>query len=112
MDEASIEWRVVAAKSDVLQAGLRDVQVGRRIVLLVSDGDQVFAFQGTCPHQSARLAHGSLLDGTIQCPHHLAQFRIADGTCTGGWQLPPLRRYAVRVDGDDVLLSEPLLTLD
>ena len=112
MDEPSIEWRVVAATQDVLQAGLRDVQVGRRIVLLVGQGDQVLAFQGTCPHQSARLAHGSLIEGTIQCPHHLAQFRLADGTCTGGWQLPPLKRYAVRVEGDDVLLSEPLQPLD
>ena len=112
MDEPSREWRVVAAKRDVLQAGLYDVQVGRRIVLLVGDGDQVLAFQGICPHQSARLAQGSLVDETIQCAHHLARFRLADGTCTGGWQLPPLKRYVVRIEGDDVLLSEPLVPLD
>ena len=112
MDQPSTKWRVVAAKSDVLETGMRDVQIGRQIVLLVGDGDAVLAFQGTCPHQSARLALGSLLEGTIQCPHHMAEFRLADGVCTGGWQLPALKRYAVRVDGDDVLLSEPLQALE
>ena len=112
MQEPSPAWRVVARKQELLQSGLREIQIGRRIVLLVGYGDQVFAFQGTCPHQSARLAQGSLIEGTIQCPHHLARFRLDDGACTGGWQLPPLKRFAVRVHGDDILLSDPLMLLE
>lgn len=104
-------WQVVASKSEVSAAGLHNVHVGRRVVLLIAQQDQVLAVQGLCPHQHARLSEGMLLDGAIQCPLHLARFDLADGTCTGGWQLQPLRRYAVRVEGDQVLLPDPLVAL-
>lgn len=85
-----------------------EIALGRRIILLIKSGDEVLAFQGLCPHQQARLAEGALQNGTIQCPRHLASFELQDGACTGGWQLPPLKRYVVKVEGDDILLSDPL----
>lgn len=88
-----------------------DVQIGRRLVLLIAQDDGVQAFQGLCPHQMARLSEGEIIGDVLQCPHHLAQFRLDTGDCTGGWQLPPLRRYAVRVDGDEILLPDPLTPL-
>mgnify|MGYP001796459487 CR=1 FL=1 len=101
-------WRTVANCSDFPLSGLMDVLVGRRVILLVQANDTVLALQGLCPHQQARLAEGVLQDGALQCPHHLAAFNINDGRCTGGWQLPPLKRYAVKVDGDEILLPDPL----
>ena len=105
-------WRVVASRQDVLQAGMRDVPIGRRIVLLVGRGGEILAFQGLCPHQHARLVEGTLDGDALQCPRHLARFDLDDGTCGGGWQLPALRRYAVRIDGDDVLLADPPVALE
>ena len=104
-------WQGVASRQVVQQAGMLDVQIGRRVVLLVSRGGEIIAVQGLCPHQMARLAEGTIVGGTLQCPHHLAKFNLSDGACTGGWQLPPLRRYAVRIEGDQVLLPEPLVAL-
>lgn len=104
-------WQVVASKNQVDAAGLLDVRVGRRVVLLIARSDQILAVQGLCPHQHARLSEGAMVDDTLQCPHHLARFNVEDGACTGGWQLPPLKRYAVRVENDQVLLSDPLTPL-
>ena len=110
-DSAQTAWRVVATKDEVTAAGLHEIQIGRHVVLLIAQPDQILAVQGLCPHQHARLSGGVLIDGALQCPHHLARFSLLDGTCTGGWQLPPLKRYAVRLDGDQVMLTDPLAPL-
>lgn len=104
-------WRNVARLSDLPESGLLDVTVGRHVVLLVRQGEQLRAFQGLCPHQYARLADGVLHGDELQCPHHMARFRLSDGVCTGGWALAPLRRFAVRTSGDAIQLADPLKPL-
>ena len=104
----SHDWCVAAALSDIPENGLHDVAIGRTMVLLVRRNDRVMAFQGLCPHQFARLADGLLLADDLQCPRHLARFRLSDGICTNGWQLPPLERYPVRVKEGAILLPDPL----
>ncbi|MEL6266665.1 MAG: Rieske (2Fe-2S) protein [Pseudomonadota bacterium] len=105
-------WQRVASLADLDGTGLHDVAVGRELVLLIRQGDGVLAVQGLCPHQFARLAGGRMTeDGLLQCPHHMARFRLTDGACAGGWSLPPLRRYAVRLDGGNIALPDPLIPL-
>lgn len=104
-------WRAVARLDDLEDPGLLDVEAGRQLVLLVRQGDRVRAYQGLCPHQFARLSGGTLDGERLQCPRHLAQFRLADGVCPSGWDLPALKRYAVRVADGVVLLAEPLAPL-
>ena len=111
-NEAAEDWSVVAAVPDVPVNGLLEVHFGRHVILLVNAENEIRAFQGLCPHQLARLGEGMLVDGLIQCPRHLARFNLADGTCSGGWQLAPLRRYEVRIDNGNVLLKKPLVALD
>jgi len=109
--EVANNWAVIASVRDVSKTALLEVHVGRQVVLLVKSGDEIRAFQGLCPHQLARLSEGMLVEGTIQCPRHLARFDLKDGSCTGGWQLAPLRRFEVRIENDNVLLLNPLVAL-
>ena len=111
-DQSESAWQVVASLAHVRREGMHDIVIGRNVVLLIAETEQIRAVQGLCPHQRARLSEGVLAEGVLQCPHHLARFNLSDGTCTGGWQLPPLRRYDVRVEGDDVLLPDPLVALE
>lgn len=110
MAEDPAGWRAVARLSE-LPEGLSDVSIGRHLVLLLREGDRVRAYQGLCPHQFARLADGLLIDGALQCPHHLARFDLEDGRCGAGWVLPPLKRYAARIEDGAVLLPDPLTPL-
>ena len=55
---------------------------------------------------------GMLVDDMIQCPRHLARFSLADGSCSGGWQLAPLRRYEVQIEDGNILLKDPLVALE
>lgn len=108
----AVAWREVAKLSVLDATGLADVAVANAVILLIRDGDTVRAVQGLCPHQFARLADGTLSDGWLHCPQHMARFRVADGACGPGWTLPALRRYAVRIEEGAILLPDPLVPLD
>ena len=107
-------WQVAVAIKDIPASGLSEVIFTERyVVLIVRTGEDFVAVQGLCPHQMARLGHGTLLDdGRLQCPHHLAKFSLDDGTCDSGWVLPPLKRYATLVRDGHVLVPDPLGALD
>lgn len=108
MSQAGGQWRRVADLAAFDARGLVEVEVDGTLVLLARDGGRVRAMQGLCPHQFARLADGAVKDGWLQCPHHMARFRLDDGMCGPGWVLPALRRYRVRIEDGAVLLGVPL----
>jgi 3-phenylpropionate/trans-cinnamate dioxygenase ferredoxin subunit len=66
-------------------------------LLLVRDGDRVFACERACPHEQADLGLGRVAEGRLFCPRHFASFDLHDGHISAGWPSPPLRRYPVRV---------------
>jgi len=104
-------WQV-AARLEALEDGVaKDVLIARQLVLLLREGGEVLALQGSCPHQVARLAQGQIVKGWIECPHHRARFRLSDGVCGSGWKLPPLKRYATKLHEGMVLLPDPLVPL-
>ncbi len=106
-------WQAVARFGELPEEGLREVAVGRALVLLVCRAGSLQAVQALCPHQMAPLAEGHVdAEGWLHCPRHKASFRLSDGACGPGWVLPRLRRYAVRLDGGQVLLPDPLVPLD
>jgi 3-phenylpropionate/trans-cinnamate dioxygenase ferredoxin subunit len=110
MSEAATAWQPVAALADLPDEGLHEVAVGRHLLLLVRREGEVLAVQGLCPHQFAPLVEGVLdAGGWLHCPRHRACFRLSDGACGPGWVLPPLKRYAVRLEDGMVLLPDPLL---
>lgn len=106
-------WQRVAALDGLPIGGMVDVVIGRHLVLLVRTGETaVAAYQGLCPHEFARLAEGTVeAEGWIRCPRHLARFKVEDGSCGRGWTLPPLRRYAVRLEDGGVWLADPIAPL-
>ncbi|MEO1104152.1 MAG: Rieske (2Fe-2S) protein [Pseudomonadota bacterium] len=107
-----MKWQKVAAVSDFIDTDLCEVAVGNDLVLLVRRGADVHAVAGLCTHAFARLSGGRVdADGHLNCPRHLARFSLEDGRCLSGWAVPPLKRYAVRIDGDDILLTNPLTSL-
>ncbi len=118
MSSPAGEWQAVGELARISDPGLADVALGGQLVLLVRLGDEVRAYQGLCPHQYARLSEGTLggaedwVGSWLQCPRHLARFALADGRCGTGWALPPLRRFATRIEGGRILLPDPLIALE
>ena len=79
---------------------------GERICL-IRIGDQVSALRDECPHQGMPLSAGEVLpDGTIECAWHGARFDCLTGAVRRGPAEHDAQRYAVRVDGDVVVVGD------
>lgn len=74
--------------------------------LLVRQADHVAAYQAHCPHAGAPLADGAVCEGKLICPWHKAVFDLADGRLCEPPALDALKRYAVRLDGDQVWVDD------
>jgi nitrite reductase (NADH) small subunit len=99
---------------------VRIVEVGaRRVALFCVDG-RFHALADRCPHRGAPLcSHGEVVTGIevrdgelttgpahalVRCPWHKWDFEIATGRCAVHPRLR-VRRYTVRVEGDDLVVS-------
>lgn len=86
-----------------------DVDGGPR-VLIVSSGDEYFAYQAICPHMEVELEEGLYDGSTITCHRHLWQWDVRTGAPVGLAELP-LERYRVRVE-DGTVHVLPLSALE
>ena len=95
------------------------LEVGGHRVGLFRVGGALHALADRCPHRGAPLCSGTvttpieveageLVLGTpgsvLRCPWHKWEFEIATGRCLVDAKLRA-RRYAVRLDGEDVVVS-------
>jgi toluene monooxygenase system ferredoxin subunit len=106
MAGAAIVALVDLCAADELWAGeMKDFEVGPYRVLLVNVDGTFHAYDGICPHQSARLAEG-LLDGdTLVCHAHQWEFNLSTGRSVNPIG-KCLRRFAVAVCDGRVLVGD------
>ncbi|WP_246660883.1 MULTISPECIES: Rieske (2Fe-2S) protein [unclassified Tardiphaga] len=71
-------------------------------LLVIRDGDRLYACERACPHEQADLSLGRVTDGRLHCPRHQAWFDLIDGRISPGWSSRALRRYAVRIENGEV----------
>ena len=74
--------------------------MGRALLIANSDG-HYYAMDGTCSHQFANLALGSIDDLIVTCPLHGARFDVRTGKVVQGLgpeeRVNDLRAYRVEV---------------
>jgi NADPH-dependent 2,4-dienoyl-CoA reductase/sulfur reductase-like enzyme/nitrite reductase/ring-hydroxylating ferredoxin subunit len=75
-------------------------------VILVRQGDHVYATGATCTHYSGPLAEGLVVGETIRCPWHHARFDLRTGEAVGAPALNPVSCFHVLRNGDMVTLGE------
>jgi apoptosis-inducing factor 3 len=100
-----VRWQRVARVSDVPPGAVRRVVVDRLEIALVNLDGELFAVDDVCTHAFASLSEGALVGGELECPLHGGCFDVRTGAAKGGIVTEDLRRFAVRVEGDDVLIS-------
>jgi nitrite reductase/ring-hydroxylating ferredoxin subunit len=104
----------VPAEGDV-----RMVEIDGHRIGLYRVGEELHALADRCPHRGAPICAGRVVtpievrDGCLElgdrasvlrCPWHKWEFEIASGRCLVDERLR-LRRYAVQVEGDEVVVS-------
>ena len=76
------------------------VRVGGQDVVLVRQGDEVFALSDLCSHAEVSLSSGDVTDGEIECWLHGSRFDLRTGEPSGPPAWEPVTTYPTTI-GDD-----------
>lgn len=104
---AAAAFERVARLADIPDWGLLGVEKadGTR-VCLIRIGSEIRAVANNCTHQEFPISDGILRpDGRLECAWHGAEFDTASGRAVRYPATEPLAVFAVRVDGDDILVG-------
>jgi nitrite reductase/ring-hydroxylating ferredoxin subunit len=77
-------------------------QAGDVAVVLVRQGNRVYAMANTCAHLGGPLSEGEVEDGAIECPWHDSKYALEDGRVLGGPTTHPQPSYECRIRGGQV----------
>ena len=97
--------RNIGRLSDFRDGTISKVACGGDEVVIVRDGTAIHAFAARCPHAGAPLEEGGIHGHRLICPWHKATFCLKDGSVVEPPALDRLARYAIEIDGDNVLVS-------
>ncbi len=116
------EDHVVAKVADVPEGAHKVVELRGRQVGIFNIRGELHALPNICPHQTGPLCEAKILTGSMRsdattgwkpewvhdgeivvCPWHGLEYHIPTGRCLA-FEHIKLRRYDVRVDGDDIVI--------
>ncbi len=103
-DEPSGEWADVAAIDEAPDGKLTRVEADGVPVVVLRDGDTLYAAAATCPHVGAPLDEGERHGTCVTCPWHGSVFDLRDGRLLHGPATAPLQPYDARIEDGRIKL--------
>jgi len=100
-----MNWKRVARTAELEPGEMKRVFVADIDIALCNLAGAFHAIDNVCTHAYACLTDGYLEGDTVECPLHGGRFDVRTGAASGGIVTEDLRRFAVRVEGDDVFVS-------
>lgn len=94
---APSEFTPVMKEADLASGTMAKGRAGDLSVLLVREGDRVYALDDTCVHAGCSLAGGTLDGHVVTCPCHGSQYDVRDGSVVNGPATMPEPSYEVRI---------------
>lgn len=100
-------WVKVAEASEIPAGKSKCVSYGRYNLAVFNVNGEYFAIDDECPHAGASLSEGEVVDNTLTCPWHAADFDLRTGACLGGPSPSGVTAYKVQVEGNEVKVEFP-----
>ncbi|MBB1087753.1 nitrite reductase small subunit NirD [Lysobacter sp. SG-8] len=99
-------WIRICVLDDIPALGARVLAQdgGTDIALFRTADDRVFAVADRCPHKGGPLSQGLVAGDTVTCPLHNWTIGLESGEACAP-DVGCVRRYPVRMEGDEVWLS-------
>ena len=104
--EGMSDFVAVAKANEIEEGVVKVVRVGDAPIGLTKVEGEFFAFADVCTHDDGPVAEGELEEYIIACPRHGAKFDIRTGKVKQLPAVTPIPVYAVKVEGDTVLVSK------
>ena len=97
---------VEAGRSGELPPGkMRRIDLRGRRILLANVAGRYCAVDDTCTHEAASLSTGVLKGEFVKCPLHNSRFNVCTGEALEEPAEDNLRTYAVRLEGERILIG-------
>jgi nitrite reductase/ring-hydroxylating ferredoxin subunit/uncharacterized membrane protein len=101
-DEGPSDWTPAADSSQLSERQPTRVVVDETPVMLVKDGERIFAIHDRCSHRGCSLSQGELEGEEIVCGCHGSRFDLKDGSVKHGPATAPQPFFQVR-DRDGIV---------
>ena len=99
-------WVRAAALDAVAPGSMLGVELdGRKVCIVRTGDDEVYALEDRCSHKEFPLSIGDLEDGEITCAWHGARFDCATGRALSLPAFKPVPVYEVRVEDGQIFVS-------
>jgi nitrite reductase/ring-hydroxylating ferredoxin subunit len=101
----SIGFVRVAGRGEIRAGEMMAVEVEGDPVLLCNVDGEYYAVHDECTHECFPLSEGTLKGHCVTCLLHGARFDVRNGEVLALPAYGPVKTYAVRVEGDDILIA-------
>jgi nitrite reductase/ring-hydroxylating ferredoxin subunit len=95
----------IAEPREVAPGTGKVVEAEGRSIAVFNVAGTFYAIDNTCTHQGGPLGEGELAGEIVICPWHQAEFNVTTGEALGPPANGGVRRYPVKVQGNDVLVE-------
>lgn len=100
----------LGSSSAVPQPGLTKFEAGGYEIAVANVEGTFYAFSDICTHRRCSLSEGELDGTTLECICHGSRFDVTTGDVLRGPAERSVQVYAVRVQGDDLVVDVPSAT--
>lgn len=100
-----MRWVKVCSRGDLRDDEILSIDVDDKQLMLILQNNIIYALDRICTHMDADLSTGFLGEGHVTCPLHLSSFRLDDGMALNPPADKPLKRYNVKIDGEDIYVQ-------
>lgn len=98
-------WKKICKASDVPEGAVKAFEVEGEKVAVVNLLGKFYAISNVCTHAECELAGGPIAEGAITCMCHGSQFEVATGSVQTPPADKPLPTYAIKQEGDELLVE-------
>ena len=92
-------WQRAADLDEVWDGVVNKAVVADIRLILLRQGDEIFAYDEACPHEGHPLSQGELVEDVVVCARHLWEFEIRTGRHISRIRRPQcdLKPFPVRI---------------
>ena len=103
------DYQAVAKLEEIPDGGMRQFVAHGEPIGLYRVGNTVYALHDLCTHEETYLTDGEFEvdDMEVECPLHGSRFNVLDGSVRILPATKPVTTFAVKVEGDLVLIGPP-----